>query len=56
MYSYRVYSFLHVPMCLYKSLCFLIDSNGSLWVLIVLFASLLVLMGPYESLWVLIGP
>ena len=37
----------------YMSLCVLMDSNGSLWVLIVFYASLLVLMGSYKSLCVL---
>ena len=32
------------------------DSNGSLWVLIVPYASLLVLMVPYKSLFVFLDP
>ena len=36
----------------YSSLCVYMDSNGSLWVLIVLYAFLLVLKGPYKSLFV----
>ena len=37
----------------YRSLCVLVDSNESSWVLISLYASSLVLMGFYESLCVL---
>ena len=33
----------------YKSLCVLVNSNGSLWVFIGLDASLWILMGPYKS-------
>ena len=53
-------------MILFRSLCVLTDSNGSLWILICSYPSLLVLMCPYKSLcvfmdsnvclWDLIGP
>ena len=38
----------------YKSLCVLMDSNGTLWILLRPYASISVFIGP--SLWVFIGP
>ena len=51
LYVFKIfYAFLCVFMGLNRSLCVLMDSKGSLWVLVGLYASLCVFMGPNGSI------